>query len=175
MPLSQRVVDRIPQRWLTALVEHAEALKFVVVGGICFVVTFALFFGLKLTVLHDKPVTANAIAVLVATVLSYVLNREWSFTERGGRQRHHEAALFFAVAGLGMAINQVPLYVTRYVLNLRTPHVSLVVENVADFVGTTIIGTLLAMVFRWWAMRRFVFPEDRREGLPESSKPVVAD
>lgn len=166
MPLNQHVVDRIPQQWLAALVKHAEALKFVIVGGICFVVTFVLFFGLKLTVLHEKPVTANVIAVLVATVLSYVLNREWSFTERGGHQRHHEAGLFFLVAGIGMAINQVPLYVTRYVLDLRTPHVSLFVENIADFIGTTIIGTLLAMAFRWWAMRRFVFPNDESAADP---------
>ncbi|MFE3262403.1 hypothetical protein ACFXPS_40970 [Nocardia sp. NPDC059091] len=32
-------------------------------------------------------------------------------------------------------------------------------ENIADFVSASIVGTLLAMVFRWWAMRRFVFPD----------------
>ncbi|KAA0023489.1 GtrA family protein [Antrihabitans cavernicola] len=166
MSLNQHIVDRIPEGWLATLVKHAEALKFLIVGGICFVVTFVLFFGLKWTVLHDKPVTANVIAVLVATVLSYVLNREWSFTQRGGRQRHHEAALFFVVAGIGMAINQVPLYISSYVFHLRTPNVSVFVENIADFVSTSLIGTLLAMAFRWWAMRRYVFPIDESQPTP---------
>ncbi|WP_432278936.1 GtrA family protein [Nocardia brasiliensis] len=45
--------------------------------------------------MHGKPVTANMVAVLIATVVSYVLNREWAFTSRGGHERRHEAALFF--------------------------------------------------------------------------------
>ncbi|WP_279403017.1 hypothetical protein [Arthrobacter sp. JCM 19049] len=30
-------------------------------------------------------------------------------------------------------------------------------QEVADFVAGPIIGTLLGMVFRWWAMKKFVF------------------
>ncbi len=83
-----------------------------------------------------------------------------------GRERAHEATLFFVVAGIGLLINQVPLVVSNYIFHLRTPHVSLVVENFADFISATIVGTLLATVFRWWAMRKFVFPE---LALPESA------
>ncbi|NNH69047.1 GtrA family protein [Nocardia uniformis] len=143
---------------LSFFVRHAELLKFLTVGGLAFITTSVLFFGLKWTVLDEKPVTANVIAVLVATVLSYILNREWAFTARGGRERRHEAALFFLVAGIGMVINQLPLAVSSYVLGFRTPNVSLLAENIADFISASIIGTLLATVFRWWAMRRFVFP-----------------
>ncbi|QBJ94848.1 GtrA family protein [Rhodococcus sp. ABRD24] len=153
------VAARVPRRMLSVFVRNAELLKFLTVGAIAFVTTSVLFFGLKWTVLDGKPVTANVVAVLVATVLSYVLNREWAFTARGGRERRHEAALFFLVAGVGMAINQLPLAVSRYVLDLQTPHVSPLVENVADFISAMIIGTLIATVFRWWAMRKFVFPQ----------------
>ncbi|WP_225730808.1 MULTISPECIES: GtrA family protein [unclassified Nocardia] len=159
MSFAQLVTGWVPKPLLSVFIRHAELLKFLVVGAIAFVTTSVLFFGLKLTVLQGKPVTANIVAVLVATVLSYVLNREWAFTARGGRERRHEAALFFLVAGIGMVINQLPLAVSSYVFMLRTPHVSLLVENIADFISATIIGTLLAMIFRWWAMRKFVFPE----------------
>lgn len=159
MFLTRVVADRIPAPMLSVLVRNAELVKFLTVGSIAFVATSVLFFGLKWTVLEGKPVTANVVAVLLATVLSYVLNREWAFTARGGRERRHEAALFFVVAGIGLVINQLPLAASRYVFALQTPHVSLVVENLADFVSATIVGTLLATVFRWWAMRRFVFPE----------------
>jgi hypothetical protein len=37
--------------------------------------------------------------------------------------------------------------------------VSLTVENVADFVSAYIIGNLLQMAFRFWAFRRWVFPD----------------
>ncbi|MFC9519005.1 GtrA family protein [Nocardiaceae bacterium NPDC056970] len=158
MFLTRIVADRIPTRLLSVFVRNAELVKFLTVGSIAFVATSVLFFGLKWTILEGKPVTANVVAVLIATVLSYVLNREWAFTARGGRERRHEAALFFVVAGVGLAINQLPLAVSRYAFGFETPHVSHMTENIADFVSATIIGTLLATVFRWWAMRKFVFP-----------------
>ncbi|MFE3262402.1 GtrA family protein [Nocardia sp. NPDC059091] len=104
----ENVVAHIPNRMLSFLVRNAELLMFLVVGGIAFATTTVLFFGLKWTVLNGMPVTANVVAALLATIVSYVLNREWAFTARGGRQPRHEAALFFVVAGVGMAINQLP-------------------------------------------------------------------
>lgn len=160
MLLAEVIVARVPSRLLSFFVRHRELLKFLTVGAITLIVTTVLFFGLKWTVLPHNPVTANIVATLVATMLSYVLNREWSFSERGGRLRRHEASLFFLVAGVGLGISQVPLWVSSYVFNLRAPHVSVVTENIADFVSATIIGTLLATAFRWWAMRRWVFPGD---------------
>ena len=63
-----------------------------------FVIDSAVFYTLKLTVLEPKPVTAKIIAGIVAVIASYILNREWSFQNRGGRERHHEALLFFGVS-----------------------------------------------------------------------------
>ena len=145
--------------WFTAFArKHHELAKFLLVGGVCFVATTAVNYALKLTVLQDKPVTALAIATILSTVLSYVLNREWSFRSRGGRERHHEAALYFGVSAIGVALNSVPLAVSRYVLHLRVPDVSLPAQEIADFVSGIILGTLIAMVFRLWAFKRFVFP-----------------
>lgn len=145
--------------WLTRLLrQHHEAAKFLVVGGTCFVATTVVNYALKLTVLHAKPVTALGIATVLSTVLSYVLNREWSFRTRGGRERHHEAALFFAVSAVGIVLTVLPLGVSRYVLLLRVPEVSRPVQEIADFVSGIVIGTAVAMVFRLWAFKRFVFP-----------------
>lgn len=157
--------------WVTGLLRrHDESAKFVVVGGICFVATAVINYALKLTVLHAKPVTALAIATIIATVLSYVLNREWSFRRRGGRDRHHEAALFFAVSAVGVGLTVLPLAVSRYVLLLRVPDVGRPVQEIADFVSGMILGTLIAMGFRWWAFRRFVFPHPEGRA-PAREKP----
>jgi hypothetical protein len=43
--------------------------------------------------------------------------------------------------------------------NLEVPHVTLLVQEVADFASGIILGTLIAMVFRWWAFRKWVFPQ----------------
>jgi putative flippase GtrA len=138
---------------------HHEAAKFLLVGGVCFLVTTVINYALKLTVLHEKPVTALAIATTLATILSYVLNREWSFRHRGGRERHHEAAMFFAVSAIAIVLNLIPLGASRYLLDLRVPDVSRPVQEIADFVSGIVLGTLVAMVFRLWAFKRFVFPQ----------------
>jgi putative flippase GtrA len=153
---------RLARVWIARLVRrHHEAAKFLIVGGVCFLATIAVNYALKLTVLPDKPVTALVLATIVSTVLSYVLNREWSFRHRGGRERHHEAALFFAVSAVGIALNSLPLAVSRYVFLLRTPDVSRPHQEIADFVSGIIVGTLVAMVFRLWAFKRFVFPHSQ--------------
>jgi putative flippase GtrA len=161
MPLIDLVLRVLPGPAKVLLLRHAEFLRFATVGASAFVVDTTVFAALKLTVLQEKPVTAKVVAVLVATVVSYVLNREWSFSTRSGRERHHEALLFFLVCGVALVISAAPLFVSRYGLELRTPAVSRTRQEIADFVSAQVIGTLLAMGFRWWAFRRFVFPHER--------------
>ncbi|GAA4204215.1 hypothetical protein GCM10022252_62980 [Streptosporangium oxazolinicum] len=68
-----------------------------------------------------------------------------SFRTRGGRERRHEAALFFLVSGVG----------------LETPDVSVVTQEIADFISAQIVGTLIAMIFCFWALRKWVFPDEK--------------
>ncbi len=165
--LVDAVLIRIPQPYRDIAVRHRELVKFAVVGGITYIVDITLFTLLKTTVLETKPVTAKIVAVLVATIVSYVLNREWSFRTRGGRERRREASLFFLVCGIGLVINAAPLWISRYVLDLQIPQVSLLAQEAADFASANVIGTLLAMVFRWWAFRRYVFPDQNvRRQMP---------
>jgi putative flippase GtrA len=175
MSLLYRVLSRLPKPVRDLLVKHKELLKFAVVGGVCFVVTVVVNYSLKLTILNDNPVTAQAIAVIIATIVSYVLNREWSFRTRGGRERHHEAALFFLISGVGVALNSAPLWASRYVFMFEVPHVSRLVQEIADFASGSIIGMLLAMFFRFWAFRRWVFPDElghKRRETPAPDDPV---
>lgn len=160
MSIVESVLSHLPQPYRAVAIRHRELLKFGMVGGTTWVIDTVVFLVLKNTVLVEKPLTAKIIAVLVATIVSYILNREWSFRTRGGRERHHEAALFFLISGVGVAVYSAPLAVSRYVLNLSVPEVSLFTQEAADFVSGQIIGVLLGMAFRWWAFRRFVFPDE---------------
>jgi putative flippase GtrA len=153
-------IKRLPRPFRPYAEQHHELIKFAIVGATTFIIDSAIFFTLKLTILEPKPVTAKIIAGIVAVIASYILNREWSFRNRGGRERHHEALLFFGFSGVGVLLSMAPLYFSSYVLGLRVPEVSLTVENIADFVSAYIVGNLLQMAFRFWAFRRWVFPDE---------------
>ena len=153
-------IARLPRVVRPFAERHHELIKFAIVGATTFIIDSTIFYTLKLTVLEPKPVTAKVIAGVVAVIASYILNREWSFRDRGGRERHHEALLFFAFSGVGVVLSMAPLWVSSYVFQLRVPTVSLTVENIADFLSAYIIGNLLQMAFRFWAFRRWVFPDE---------------
>lgn len=156
----ETVLAHTPQPYRDVAVKHRELVKFALVGGTTWVIDTIVFFVLKTTVLEAKPLTAKVIAVLIATIVSYVLNREWSFRTRGGRERHHEALLFFVISGIGVAVYTAPLAASRYLFDLSVPDVSVFTQEVADFVSGQIVGVLLGMAFRWWAFRRYVFPDE---------------
>jgi putative flippase GtrA len=165
----------VPEPFRSLLLKHRELLKFAVVGGFCFVITLAVNYGLKWTVLQEKPVTAQAVAVIISTIVSYILNREWAFRTRGGRERHHEAALFFLISGIGVVLNTLPLWISRYAFALEVPHVTRLTQELADFASGMIIGTLVAMVFRWWAIKKWVFPtENVRPGKVRRLRAVAS-
>ena len=167
MSVVESTLAILPQPYRDVAIKHRELVKFALVGGTTWVIDTAAFWLLKSTVLSEKPLTAKIIAVLVATIVSYVLNREWSFRTRGGRERHHEAALFFLVSGVGVGVYSAPLAISRYVFHFEEPVVSLLTQEIADFVSGQVVGVLLGMAFRWWAFRRFVFPDrDVRPRVP---------
>ncbi|MHC9291418.1 GtrA family protein [Mycobacterium sp. LTG2003] len=160
MSFADATIARLPRFIRPYAEQHHELIKFAIVGATTFVIDSVIFYTLKLTVLEPKPVTAKIIAGIVAVIASYILNREWSFQNRGGRERHHEALLFFAFSGVGVLLSMAPLYFSSYVLGLRVPEVSLTIENIADFISAYILGNLLQMAFRFWAFRRWVFPDE---------------
>ncbi|MCG7592758.1 GtrA family protein [Mycobacterium sp. PSTR-4-N] len=160
MSFADATIKRLPGPLRPYAERHHELIKFAIVGATTFVIDSAIFFTLKLTILEPKPVTAKIIAGIVAVIASYILNREWSFRDRGGREKHHEALLFFGVSAVGVVLSMAPLWFSSYVLMLRVPMVSLFTENIADFISAYIVGNLLQMAFRFWAFRRFVFPDE---------------
>ncbi len=135
-----------------------EIAKFGVIGLVGFVIDTGIFNLLLLTVLEGKPTTSKIISGVVATAWAWIGNRVWTFRHRRNRPVHHEAVLFFAVNGIGLAINLGYLAFTTYVLHYDS-HLALNVNN--------IIGIGFATIFRFWAYRQFVFAGEH-PGDPEA-------
>ncbi|MBO0853326.1 MAG: GtrA family protein [Nocardia sp.] len=178
MSFVDSAVNALPKTLRDLAIRHHELIKFAIVGATTFIIDSGIFYILKLSALSSKPITAKIISGVIAVIASYILNREWSFKGRGGREKHHEALLFFVVSAGGVLLSNVPLWISSYILHLRVPDVSLTTENIADFVSAFIIGNILQMVFRFWAMKRWVFPDEidalveEFEDLYEEERPL---
>src|SRR5487761_46276 len=125
----------------------AELAKFGVVGGIGAVIDLG-----GAAYLHGKagfgPLSAKAIALAVATVVSYLGNRYWTFRDRGGHTLLREWVVFFVLNVIGLVIAEVAIGFTYYVLGYHGP----VAYNLASFAGTG-LGT----VFRYFTYKKWVF------------------
>lgn len=136
----------------------SEKFKFLAVGGICFLFTIATNFFLKWTFLSSHPASAMLLSVVLASVLSYYLNKYWTFKK--DEKSIFEFLLFMIISGVGALINSAPVYFSRYILGFEYPDVSLLFQETSDFIAGPIVGTLLAMLFRWFMMKVVIFKKD---------------
>jgi putative flippase GtrA len=126
-----------------------EIVRFGVAGALAYVIDVGLFNVLVLSTLAGEPLVAKAISTAVSVSISYVLNRRWTFAHRGGSTTRREFVTFVFLSLVGLAITLGCLAFSEYVLHAR----SLLARNVAG----NVVGVALAMVFRFWSYRRWVF------------------
>jgi putative flippase GtrA len=146
-----------------------ELMKFGVVGAVGFVVDVTVFNVLRYAgdpgLLDHKPLTAKGISVAVATVVTYLGNRHWTWAHRERSGVHREMALFFVLNAIGLFISVGCLAFTHYVLDLRSP--------LADNISANVVGLGLGMLFRFWSYRTYVFRHPEViEQSPPADEPV---
>lgn len=145
---------------------------FLAVGGVAFLVDALVFNLLAFGVtgrgpLYDLPVVAKTIAILVATIVTYVGNRYWTFGNRRLQRRFSRYVIFVALNVAAIGIQLGCLAFSRYVLGLE--------GIVADNVSGTLIGQGLATVFRYVTYGRWVFNEDESPEVSPTMAPSSAD
>jgi len=139
-----------------------DAMKFLVVGGAGFIIDTGVFNLLRLGAtghghFFQGPIGAKIVSVAVATVLTWIGNRYWTFREHRRQNFLLEFAEFTVISIAGLGINLLCLYVSHYVLGFDT--------LLADNISGTLIGTTLAMVFRFALYRFWVYGHHRKDGL----------
>lgn len=134
-----------------------EMVAFGTVGLLGYLVDVAVFNLLRFAgdpaLLADKPLTAKALSVAVATAVTYAGNRQWTWRSRPGASRRREVTLFVTFNVAGMLIALGCLAVSHYLLGLDS--------GLADNVSANGVGLALGTAFRFWAYRTHVFDTPR--------------
>lgn len=132
-----------------------EATKFAIVGLTGVGVQIVVFNLLRYAgpnysgVLENKPITAQVIAIAVATVVTYLGNRYWTYHHQEKGRVSRELPIFVVLNAIAIAIGALCLAVSHYLLGLTSP--------LADNLSGNVIGLGLGTLFRFWSYRRFVF------------------
>ena len=140
----------------------AYALKFGVVGLVCFVIDVGIFNLLRSGALgHGHffagPVGAKIASAVISTVIAWLANRFWTFRQRRRSDVGLEFLEFGAVGAVGIGIGVACVAVSHYVLGFT----SLLADNIA----ANVVGLVLGTTFRFLMYRYWVFGSTRRKTL----------
>lgn len=130
----------------------AELGRFGSVGAVAYVVDLGLFNLLRFgpgELLGEKPLTAKVVSVVVATLVSWLGNRYWTFSKQRTEGRVRELVMFALVNGGGMLIAVGCLWFSHYVLELTSP--------LADNIAANVVGVGLGTIFRYVCYKYLVF------------------
>ena len=153
-----------------------EGAKFLVIGGIGFVVTIGGADILHFDVGLGKY-TSITVATIIATAVTFIGNRYWTFRHREGKGTSHETVMFFVLNGVGLLIQYACIGLIQDVMGL---------QGKLWYTVANLIGTAIGTVFRFWSYRRWVWhaqpPSPEASGVagggffpggPESREPVL--
>src|SRR5215469_7927968 len=139
-----------------------EAVAFSIAGLSSTALDFAIFNAL----IFLGPLQANLVSAVIATTLSFEMNRRWTYPDRPRtRGVHRELGMFFAVNLLGLGIQEIVLAIGQYGLGF---------DVADDRVALNLFklgGISAAMVFRFWAYRTLVFG---KHSPSRATAPVLA-
>lgn len=137
----------------------SRSSAFLVIGLIAFGIDAITFNALTFLgpnghgVLYNFPLASKACAILFATVFTYVGNRYWTFASRNIEQRLSRYVLFVAINLIAMGLQLGSLAFSRYVLHFD--------GVIADNISGTIVGQMLATIFRFFTYDKWVFPDSK--------------
>jgi putative flippase GtrA len=124
-----------------------ELATFGLVGTLGTVITF-VGANLMRGRVGDSALSGVVLPTMAATLVSYLLNRRWTFRDSGSDGSRREMAIFFALNGVGLVIQTLCMGVRTYSLHLN----GALSYNVA-----MVMGTALGSAFRYWSYRKWIF------------------
>lgn len=155
-------------RRLTSRRLVVELSRFLLVGGAGFLTDVAVFSLLRwqaLGLLDEEPLTAKVASATIATGVTWLGNRSWTWRHRTTASTRRELLLFVAMNGVGTGLALLCLAVSHYVLGFQ----SLLADNVA----ANGVGLVLGTAFRFFAYRTVVFRDAPAAGAGAADQPLA--
>lgn len=128
-----------------------EILRFVVTGGVCFVIEFAALVLLR-DGMHMDTLVATPIAFTVSVIVNYMLCMAWVFG--GAKDGGTAAKVGFVVTSLiGLVLNEVLMLLFRVLLGESTVLFTVLGFTATMYMFNKALATLLVMIWNYFTKR----------------------
>lgn len=128
---------------------YAEVARFLLTGGAAYAVDLAVFNVLILGA-GTGSLTAKVVSSVFAIAVAFAGSRWFTWRDRRSDRPVREYLLFVVFSVLAAGIQYLCLVVTHVGLGWTSP--------LADNLSANVVGMALAMAFRFWTFRTYVFP-----------------
>jgi len=130
-------------------------IRFVLTGGVCFLVELGVLILLK-GVLGMDTLIATPLAFLVSVILNYFLCVVWVF--KGTKNRGAGAKAGFMITSLiGLGLNELLMLLFRFVLGEERVLLALGGREVKMYVLNKCLATLIVMIWNYFSKRSILY------------------
>ena len=119
-----------------------QIFKFVIVGGLSFVLDFILYY-IFTRFLSINEMTSQVMSFSISLVFNYMMSMRYVFVSKDSLKKHHEFMIFVTLSVLGAGLNWLLFYLMVYVLSIN------------DLI-TKIIVAGIVMVFNFVTRKLFI-------------------
>jgi len=137
-----------------------QIFKFTVVGGISFVVDFAVY-GLMCNVLNVHYIIAGVAGFLVSVVVNYLMSMKFVFVSKEDMRKDKEFVIFVILSLIGMLLNAVILFVCIDLIYMHWLWLNQLIDIKIMNLVAKIVATGIVMVYNF--VTRKIFLEKRDE------------
>ena len=132
-----------------------EIIRFVVTGGVCFLIEFAVLVGLRDGLGLDTLVAAP-IAFLVSVIVNYLMCVRWVF-DGAAEQGNAQKIGFLITSAVGLGLNELLMLLFRFVLGEERVLLALGGREVKMYVLNKCLATLIVMIWNYFSKRAVLY------------------
>ena len=127
-----------------------EVIKFVLTGGVCFLIEYAALVALK-EWLHMPVLLATPAAFLISVLFNYLLCVKWVFP--GAKDGWRAQIGFVVTSGLGFFLNWVLMWALTALFGEDTVLLTLRGMTIKVYLANKVIATGVVMVWNYFTKR----------------------
>lgn len=138
----------------------AQFLKFAIVGGISFVVDFAVY-GIMCNTFGVHYIISGIFGFVISVIVNYLLSMKFVFVSKDDLSKKSEFVIFVVLSVIGLGLNSLILYLCIDLLYLNWLWLQSMISIKLMNLAAKIIATFIVMVYNF--ITRKIFLEKKEE------------